>query len=62
MKVTFALTAQSLIRALRGRAHDLAEEADGRSRKPARPASRKAPRAMDRRRTKGRDRDDFAVR
>lgn len=63
MKVAFALTMQGLIRALRGRAHALAEEAEARyGRRHAGPAPRKASRARVRRRTEGRDRDEFAGR
>ncbi len=59
MKVTLALTTQGLIRALRARAHDLAEqvELDGRV---AAHAPRKPKRVKPDRRTKGRDRDDGA--
>ena len=63
MNITLRMTAEGLIRALRGRVHGLAEEAEARyGRSVARPAPRKAPRANARRRTEGRDRDDVAGR
>lgn len=63
MNITLRMTAEGLIRALRGRVHGLAEEAEARyGRKGVRPVSRKASRANARRRTEGRDRDDVAGR
>ncbi len=63
MNITLRMTAEGLIRALRGRVHGLAEDAEARyGRSVARPAPRKAPRAIARRRTEGRDRDDVAGR
>jgi len=56
MKVTLAMTRQGLIRALRGRGHDLAETVEaGRFRTAHVP--RKAKQARLGPRTKGRDRD-----
>ncbi|MBX3571294.1 MAG: hypothetical protein KF694_02970 [Mesorhizobium sp.] len=63
MNITLRMTAEGLIRALRARVHGLAEDAEARyGRHVARPVSRKAPRAIARRRTEGRDRDDVAGR
>jgi hypothetical protein len=59
MKVSLSLTSQGLIRALRGRMHDLAEAAELR-RRPAAHAPRKAKRAKPSGRTEGRDRHDSA--
>lgn len=62
MNITLRMTAEGLIRALRARVHGLAEDAEARYGRSARPAPRKAPRAIARRRTEGRDRDDVAGR
>jgi hypothetical protein len=61
MKVSFALTADGLIRALRGRAHALADKAEARYRRPAAgSASRKPDRPMVRH--EGRRHDGIAGR
>ena len=63
MKVSFALTADGLIRALRGQAHGLADKAEARyRRRPAGSASRKPDRPMVRPDVEGRRRDDIAGR
>lgn len=63
MNITLRMTAEGLIRALRGRVHGLAERAEAQyGRGVARPAPRKPARASVRRRTEGRDRDEFAGR
>lgn len=61
MKVALAITTQGLIRALRGRAHGLAEAVETRARREAH-APRKPKRDRVRGRTEGRDRDDVASR
>jgi hypothetical protein len=61
MKVSFALTVDGLIRALRGQAHGLVDKAEARYRRlPAGSASRKLDRP--RIRHEGRRRDDIAGR
>jgi hypothetical protein len=61
MKVSFALTVDGLIRALRGQAHGLADKAEARYRRPsAGSASRKPDRPMVSH--EGRRRDDTAGR
>jgi hypothetical protein len=61
MKVSFALTVDGLIRALRGQAHGLADKAEARYRRAAAgPASRKLERP--RVRHEGRRRDGIAGR
>lgn len=63
MKVSFALTIEGLIRALRGQAYALAEDAGRRYRRePAGSASRKPDRPMIRQGAEGRRRDDIAGR